>query len=70
MTEYTVHFQRGFKVGARSLRIERCEADSPEAAIRYAKKHLFPTHREERYGVIRVDHFDEATDRLVIDWSR
>jgi hypothetical protein len=65
MTEYTVHFQKGWRVGARSLLMERCEAATPEAAIRYAKKTLFPTHKTEGYRVTRVDHFEGL--RIVID---
>lgn len=70
MTEYTVHFQKGHRVGARSLRMERVEADTPERAIATAKKTEFPDYRQQGYGVIRVDHFDEDSDRLVIDWRR
>ncbi|MGH6792164.1 MAG: hypothetical protein ACRECF_05435 [Methyloceanibacter sp.] len=70
MTEYTVHFQRGFRVGTRSLRMERVEAETPEQAIKVAKKTAFPDHREQRYGVVRVDHFDGDSDCLIIDWRR
>jgi hypothetical protein len=67
MTEYTVHFQKGYRVGARSLRMERAEAETPSKAITAAKK-LFPTHRQDGYRVTRVDHFDEETGRLVLDY--
>ncbi len=66
MTEYTVHFQRGTRVGARSLRMEHVEADTTARALAAAKA-LFPTHRQDGYRVTRVDHFDEDTGRLVID---
>ena len=39
-------------------------------AIKIAKKTAFPNHRQEGYGVTRVDHFDGDSDRLIIDWQR
>ncbi len=70
MTEYTVHFQRGFRVGARSLRMERVEAKDDREAVKIAKKTAFPDHKQQGYGVTRVDHFDGDSDRLIIDWQR
>lgn len=67
MTEYTVHFQKGTRVGARSLRMERFEAESAGRAITKAKK-AFPDLLRQGYRVIRVDHFDEDTQRLVLDY--
>jgi hypothetical protein len=66
MTEYTVHFQKGSRVGARSLRMEHVVAVDVEAAIR-AGKALFPDHRSQGYRLTRVDHFDDETGRLEID---
>jgi hypothetical protein len=65
VTEYTVHFQKGTRVGTRSLRMEHVEADNPTSALVKAK-HLFPDWREQRYRVVRVDHFDG--NHIVIDY--
>lgn len=64
MLEYTVHFQKGSRVGTRSLRMEHVSAENSEAAIKAAKK-LFPNFRAEGYRLTRVDHFDD--NGLVID---
>lgn len=66
MIEYTVHFQKGTRVGARSLRMVHVTADSPKAAIRLAKGE-FNGDAARGYRVTRVDHFDPETGRLVID---
>ena len=73
MTEYTVHFQKGRVVGARSLRMEHVEANGPHVAMVRAKK-AFPDWRRQGYRITRVDHFEKADEdagmygeRLVID---
>ena len=63
MTEYTVHFQKGNRVGARSLHMVHVEADSTEAAVRLAKGQCEPGYR-----LVRVDHFEPDTYSLVIDY--
>jgi hypothetical protein len=65
-TEYTVHFQKGTRVGTRSLQMERVIAVDPSAAIAAAKL-LFHDHRQKGYRVTRVDHFDEETGHVEID---
>lgn len=78
MFEYTVHFQKGTRVGARSLRMERVLVESdatgrPTKTIRQiedAAKALFPEWRERGYRITRVDHFESAEDGreyIVID---
>jgi len=65
MTEYTVHFQKGSRVGARSLRMEQVEAASiKEAAVKAKQK--FAGWRDGGYRLTRVDHFEDG--RVVIDW--
>jgi hypothetical protein len=48
MTEYVVHFQKGFKVGARAFRAVYVEAASEAEAVKLAKKE-FPTARADGY---------------------
>lgn len=64
MTEFTVHFQKGFRVGARSLRMVHVEAESIKQAIAAAKAQWKP---EPGFKLVRVDHFDEDRGRTVID---
>lgn len=69
--EYTVHFQKGTRVGARSLRMVTVEADSVDAATDLAKNQFTtetPDWFRQRYRMTRIDHFDESTGRLVIDY--
>lgn len=68
MIEYTVHFQKGIRIGTRSLRMEHVEAANAQAAIALAKQN-FPNYRREGYRIIRVDHFEGFTKAraLVID---
>jgi hypothetical protein len=68
MTEYTVHFQRGTRVGARSLRLFQIEARNYEEAMLMARRDLTaqdPTTRQ--YRIVRTDHFDDD-GRIVIDY--
>lgn len=63
--EYTVHYMKGTRVGARSLRMIHVTADSADAAIAAAKPEaatLGPGYR-----LTRVDHFDGDSYRLIID---
>ena len=64
MVEYTVHFQKGSRVGTRRLRMEHVEALNAREAIIKAKA-LFPTWREEGFRLTRVDHLEAG--RIVID---
>ena len=64
MTEYTVHFQKGSRVGARSTRMVQVEAETDRQAVTKAKAE-FPDYRAQRYAVVRVDHFDGY--HIVID---
>jgi hypothetical protein len=65
MTEYTVHFQKGTRVGARSMKLVMVEASTIKQAAIDAKK-AFPEWKERGYRLVRVDHF-EGND-IVIDW--
>lgn len=65
--EYTVHFQKGSRVGARSLRMVQVEADTIKQAAIDAKKQ-FADWRERGYQITRVDHIDKIAGRIVIDW--
>lgn len=56
--EYTVHFQKGSRVGARSLRMEHVEAANAADAVKAAKR-SFPDYRAQRYRITRVDHFED-----------
>jgi hypothetical protein len=60
--EYTVHFQKGTRVGARSLRMVQVEAETPAAARAAAKREF----NEPGYRVTRIDHFDGY--HIVIDY--
>lgn len=61
--EYTVHFEKGFRVGTRSLHMVHVEATDAKAAVRKAKAEF----TERDYRLTRVDHFDADTGRLVRD---
>ena len=65
-TEYAVHFQRGSRVGARSLRMVRVKSFTARGATQLAKR-MHGDLIHNGYRVIRVDHFDEETGRVVID---
>lgn len=62
--EYTVHFQKGSRVGARSLRMVHVMAVTGSQAIAKAKVE-FPDFRAQGYRIIRVDYFDDAGRRVV-----
>lgn len=64
MTEYTVHFQKGRRIGTRSLRMIHVDAVNADNAMALAAKE-FPDARAQGYRISRVDHFDGY--RLVID---
>jgi hypothetical protein len=57
-TEYTVHFQKGHRVGTRSLRMVHVEADNAKEAEAKAKAE-FADFRQQGYRITRVDYFDE-----------
>jgi len=64
MTLFTVHFEKGWRVGTRSLHMEHVEAPSVKAAVKLAKA----AFKEAGFRLTKVDHFDEETGRLVLDW--
>jgi hypothetical protein len=67
MTEFTVHFQKGFRVGARSLRMVTVEAADAKAAMKAAKAQ-FHGEQARGYRLTRVDHYDEETGRMAVDY--
>jgi len=58
MTEFTVHFQKGTRVGARSLRMVHVEAADRDSAIRLARAE-FNGEPARGYKLTRVDYIDE-----------
>ena len=62
MFEYTVHFQKGKRVGARSFRMVHVHAAGVGEAVQFARQEF----NEPGYRITRVDHFDE-NGRIVID---
>lgn len=64
MTEYTVHFQKGTRVGTRRVRMVAVTADTVARAIKLAKVDF----NEGGFRVVRVDHYDEDTGRMAIDY--
>ena len=54
---YTVHFQRGSQVGARSLRFVRVEADNEKEAVAKARRTNVEL-RQQGYRIVRVDTLD------------
>jgi hypothetical protein len=67
MIEFTVHFQKGHRVGARAIRMEHVQAADAREAVKIAKAQ-FPEARAEGFRLTRVDHFDDEDGRTVIDW--
>jgi hypothetical protein len=66
--EYTVHFQYGTRVGARSLHMVHVVADDYKAAIKLAKIEHAKYPQSYLYKLTRVDHYDEDTGRMIIDY--
>jgi len=69
MTEYTVHFQKGRRVGTRSLRMITVEAENHDHAMDFAKNEFtreMPDWHRVGYRMTRIDHFEDG--RIVIDW--
>jgi hypothetical protein len=66
MFEFTVHFQRGWKVGARSLHMEHVHAHSAREAVKLARQN-FTGNAAKGFKLTRVDHWDEDLQRNVID---
>ena len=62
MLEFTVHFQKGTRVGARSLRMVHVEAATAPEAVKLAKLE-FNGEAARGYRLTRVDYFDESTQR-------
>jgi hypothetical protein len=62
---YTVHLQRGSRVGTRSLRIVRVKAASPAQAIAKAWN-LNPTLKSSGYRVVRIDYTGDDGDCIVM----
>jgi hypothetical protein len=65
--EYTVHFQKGTRVGARSTRMFHVEATDWNAAVALAKREFNGEHARG-YRLVRVDYFDPDTGRIVLDY--
>ena len=65
--EYTVHYQKGTRVGARSLRMIHVLAVSESQAIAMAKEEAIRDDLFKLgYRVVRVDHF--VGNSLVVDF--
>jgi hypothetical protein len=64
--DYTVHFQKGTRIGTRSLRMEHVQAATASQAVAMAKR-LFPDFRAQKYRIVRVDHFD--ANSIVVDYQ-
>jgi hypothetical protein len=62
--EYTVHFQKGSRVGARSLHMVPVFAINELVAIETARREF----KEHGYRLTRVDHFDDD-GHIIIDWE-
>ena len=65
MFDFTVHWEKGHRVGARALHMEHVVAATAKEAIKLAKK---AWKVEPGFRLTKVDHFDEDTGRIVIDW--
>lgn len=66
MTEFTVHFQKGSRVGARSLRMIHINCATAEQAVRCAKGKAKACSDLTGYKLVRVDYYDEETGRMMI----
>ena len=60
---YTVHFQKGTRIGARSMQMVHVPARDFHEAIGIARESV----RDRRYLLNRVDHFDG--DHIVVDYE-
>lgn len=58
MIEYTVHFQKGARIGARSLRMVTVEAPNRHVAKVRAMEQ-FPDFRAQGYRIVRVDFIND-----------
>jgi hypothetical protein len=65
MTEFTVHFEKGRRVGTRSLHMVRVEAETVKEAVRKARAEHETWGDAHGYRMTRVDHFEDG--RIVID---
>ena len=65
MTDFTVHFQKGSRVGARSLHMVHVEAETVKDAIRKARAEHDTWGDIAGFNMTRVDHFEDG--RIVID---
>jgi hypothetical protein len=67
MTEYTVHFQKGTRVGARSTRMVQIEAETAKEAATNARREFNSEHHDNnKYRLVRIDHFEGYN--IVIDY--
>lgn len=66
-TQYTVHFQRGWRVGARQTRMVNVFAQGTLDAKVYARI-AFPDAYEQGYRIVRIDHFD-VNGHVVVDFD-
>lgn len=64
--EYTVHFQKGSRVGARSLRMVHVDATDARSAVALAKRE-FNGDAARGYRLTRVDYWDEEARRIVTE---
>lgn len=64
--EYTVHFTKGSRVGARSLHMVHVKASSAKEAVKLAKAEHATWGNTSGYKMTRVDHFEGNS--LVNDW--
>jgi hypothetical protein len=66
--EYTVHFQKGARVGARSFRMVPVQAVTPSQACAKARLE-FPDARSKGYHITRVDHSDDNGRIIIDEWN-
>ena len=57
---YTVHFQKGTRVGTRSTIMVPVPAPDAREAIAIARSQFYNTHTKRTgWRIVRVDHFDD-----------
>ena len=68
MIEYTVHFQKGRRVGARATHMVHVEAEGVNEAIRKGKAEHKAVFGDDasNFRLVRVDHFEDY--RIVRDF--